>query len=164
MLKRLCIFMFLFLLCAAPVWAAKAAEPKVSAPKVSEKNARVNQEKKADFILQQAALDVNGNIPLFIELRGELDGVSALGWRLSLARQIPAQPVAVIEVLSVLPADIETVCLAPFMEGAEDYEVSDWEKAAQAVLESFTMRDAGKEKTRQACLRNIKKYAGMPAK
>lgn len=154
MATRLSLLLCIFLLCTSTALAAK----------VSEKDARVNQEKKADYILQQAALDVNENIPLFIELRGQLDGVAALGWRHALARKLPAQPVAVIEVLSALPADIESVCLAPFMEGAEPYEISKWEDAAQAALGSFTMRDKNKENTRLACLRNLKKYAGKAAK
>ena len=118
-----------------------------------------NSIKINEFTMSGASQDISANISLWVGITKETSSVSlSEGWPIVLGDKIPSQPIAVIEVLSLINHDeIRCVCPRPFMEGSEIYEMEQWMNSAINSLSSFTMNDPKKDKIRIECLERIKK-------
>ncbi|MDR0477948.1 MAG: hypothetical protein LBH14_08470 [Desulfobulbaceae bacterium] len=149
----ICLLSSVLIFCSADIIHAKDFTPQDTGSYI----------KTNSFILNGAARDISDNISVWLKLKQTADGGSGEMWTIVLGDKIPSQPIAVIDVLSLIPHDkipltdeIRDVCPRPFMEGAQEYEMEDWMNRAIATLSSFTMNDPKKEKIRQECLANIK--------
>lgn len=118
--------------------------------------------KKKEFIMEQAAQDILGNIDVWLNIINEIDGAATTAWAVILGDKLPSQPVGVITVLAGLPQDsslVDFACPRPFIEGtASDEEIALYYKRSLQTLESFIMVAPEKEHIRKVCLANIKKF------
>ena len=112
-------------------------------------------EQTQDYILQQAALNLQANKKLYVQMLAHVDGASGLSWIKHLGQAIPAQPVAAIEILTLSGYDIEGVCPAFFPEDAPDSIIDAWTANAVEALSAFKMAEPEQEAVRQKCLENI---------
>lgn len=119
--------------------------------------AQINADKKLDYILNEASIDIMADIELWVQLRGEVDAAHGEAWKYALARKIPSQALGVIEVAARTDYSPDMLCNDPFIE-AEDRVVHEWARRSIETLESFTMLDAKKEKIRRGCLEKIKSH------
>ena len=113
------------------------------------------KDKKMDYIMNEASLDISADVDLWVQLGSEVDASYGLGWRHTLARKIPSQPVGVIEIAARTDYPASQLCTVPFIE-EEDYIVDRWCRRSIEALESFVMVDGKREAIRRQCLEEIR--------
>ena len=124
---------------------------------------RFNWNKKA-LALDKAVEDIAAHIPFLLLLRKEFGEIFHLEWAIPIAEKLPSQPAAVIRLMAISNETFRhidlTEIMCPWMviEDTPIYfsQYKDWMERAVATLEAITMNDALEEKTRMACLQNIK--------
>jgi len=117
---------------------------------------QVMDEKKYQYIFDGAFHDVDDNAEFLVRIKKDLDASLSEGWGFELARRIPSQTAAVINVLSLLDEDVAWYCSEPFIE-AEDYVAEKWYRKSISALKAIRMAEEEKESIRCLCLENIEK-------
>lgn len=114
------------------------------------------REKQIEYIIEKSCEDIRENIDVLIETRIQTDAATTTIWTYSITKQIPVQPVAVIQIYTRIQENPSKVCIPPFIE-TEDYVVKAWCEKSIDALESFRMADQDEELFRQSCLQRIDK-------
>lgn len=107
------------------------------------------------YALKWAARNLQANKKFYLKMLEKVDGATGLAWIKILGENIPAQPVAAMEILTLSKVTVESVCPPFFPEDTPDHVIDEWNKSAIEVLRFFTMTDPENEKTRQQCLKSI---------
>jgi len=113
-------------------------------------------EKQMEYIISKSCEDIRENMDVLIETRNQTDAATSTIWVYSITRQIPVQPVAVIQLYTKINENPSTVCIPPFIE-TEDYVVKAWCEKSIDALKSFRMTDEDDELFRQSCLQRVVK-------
>lgn len=111
--------------------------------------------KKFEYIITQSCEDIHANMDIMLSVHKEIDAAIATAWRVSVAKKIPSQPVAVIRLLSKAGVKAQRYCMDPFFE-ADEITLKTWLESSIDALESFTMKNVREELFRCECLEEIK--------
>jgi hypothetical protein len=112
-------------------------------------------QKKYEFIIEKSCEDIRSNMDVMLNIYKEIDAGIATAWRVSVAKKIPSQPVATVQLLSKAGVKAGRYCLDPFFE-ADTITLKTWFENSIGALETFTMKDAKEEAFRCQCLEEIK--------
>lgn len=114
------------------------------------------REKQIEYIIEKSCEDIRENIDVLIETRNLTDAATTTIWTYSITKQIPVQPVAVMQIYTRIKENPSKVCIPPFIE-TDDYVVQAWCEKSIDALESFRMADQDEELFRKSCLQRINK-------
>ena len=114
------------------------------------------REKQIEYIIEKSCEDIRENTDVLIETRKQTDAATTTIWTYSITKQIPVQPVAVIQIYTKIKENPSRVCIPPFIE-TEEYVVEAWCEKSIDALKSFRMEDQDEELFRQSCLQRIDK-------
>jgi len=118
-------------------------------------------DKKYEYIITKSCEDIQSNTDILLSVYKEIDAAIATTWRVSVAKKIPSQPVAVIRLLSKAGVKPPRYCMDPFFE-ADEFILKTWLGNAIDALEAFTMNDGKEESFRCQCLGELKsEYEGL---
>ena len=111
--------------------------------------------KKYEYIITKSCEDIRANMDIMLSIHKEIDAAIATAWRVSVAKKIPSQPVAVIRLLSKADVKAQRYCMDPFFE-ADEITLKTWLESSIDALESFTMKNSKEELFRCECLEEIR--------
>lgn len=156
-MKKTLIVGFLFLCCIAP-YVALSAGPSLQ----SYKNDSLGfQRDKREIALDKAVENVHKNKLFIATLRSEFGESRLLEWGVPVADQLPAQPIAVIQLMAMLDIPVRDMCPRIVIEDAIPFEAYvQWMEEAVDSLGAFTMTNPNEELIRQQCLSAIQKSLG----
>jgi len=112
---------------------------------------------RANLARDKAVEDIAANIPLLVVLRKDFGESAHLEWAIPIAEKLPSQPVAVVQLMTLVDNSIDQICPRIVIEDTIPFsEYKNWMERSATSLESFTMNDEKAETTRRVCLQKIK--------
>jgi hypothetical protein len=118
---------------------------------------------QAELALEKAVEDIAAHIPFLLFIRSKFDAIAHLAWAIPIAEKLPSQPVAVVQLMTIVN-DIfdyfdvtDHMCPRMVIEDAIPFQqYKNLMERSVLALESFAMKDAKAEEVRERCLLKIK--------